>query len=200
MQLESEFFGHEPGVFPWARERSQGEIELSDHGTLYLEEIGELTPLIQTKLLNVLEEQRLQRLGGANSFSVDVRVIGGASHPLEKSVEEGRFRADLFYRLSVCQIEIPALRARANDIPELVHLFASHYEVQIAPEAVEVLMNYSWPGSVEELKNAVQQAINACDNNRIELRDLPSAVLKEVAMKGRKFKYMPPVSKMTKSE
>jgi DNA-binding NtrC family response regulator len=198
-ELESEFFGHEPGVFPWALQRREGELELSDHGTLYLEEIGQLSLLMQTKLLGFLEQQRLQRLGGANYFSVDVRFIAGASQSLARTVEEGRFRPDLFYRLGVCQIEIPALRTRANDIPELIHLFASDYEVQVAPEAVEVLMNYSWPGSVEQLKNSVQQAVNACDNNRVELKDLPSIVLNEVAMKGRRFKYMPPV-KITKAE
>src|SRR5436190_3447116 len=190
-ELESELFGHEPGVFPWAIERRQGEIEMGDGGTLYLEEIGELTPLIQTKLLSFLEEQKLQRMGSAHRLSADVRLMAGAWQSPLRRIEEGRFRADLFYRLSVCQIEIPPLRARISDIPELVYYFLSSYEVQIAPEAMEVLMNYSWPGSVEELKNSVEQAINACENNRIELRDLPKNVLKAVASGGRRYKFNP---------
>jgi len=190
-ELEGELFGHEPGVFPWAIERRQGEFELSDGGTLYLEEAGELTPLIQSKLLNLLEEQKLQRMGAASRLSVDVRLVAGTSQSLSRKVDEGKFRADLFYRLSVSQIELPPLRARASDIPELVYFFLAHYDVQIAGEAMEVLMNYPWPGSVEELKNAVEQAVNSCENNRVELRDLPGPVLKVVAMRGRKYKFMP---------
>jgi DNA-binding NtrC family response regulator len=165
---------------------------MGDGGTLYLEEIGELPPLIQMKLLNFLEEQKLQRMGSAHRFSADVRLMAGSSRFLLTKIEEGRFRADLFYRLSVCQIEVPPLRARISDIPDLVYYFLSPYDVQIAPEAVEVMMNYLWPGSVEELKNGVEQAINSCENNRIELRDLPRNVLKAVATGGRKYKFTPP--------
>jgi len=190
-ELESELFGHEPGVFPWAIQRREGKFELSDGGTLYLEEAGELTPLIQTKLINFLEEQKLQRMGGANRLSVDVRLVAGTSRSLGRKVDEGKFRADLFYRLSVSQIEVPPLHARPSDIPELVYLFLAHYDVQIAGEAIEVLMNYSWPGSVEELKNAVEQAVNSCENNRVELRDLPGSVLKAVAIRGRRYKFTP---------
>jgi two-component system, NtrC family, response regulator AtoC len=191
-ELESELFGHESGVFPWAVERRPGEIELGDGGTLYLEEVGKLTPLIQMKLLGFLENQKLHRMGSAHSLSADVRVVAGTSELLFRRIEEGTFRADLFYRLTVCQIEIPPLRARISDIPELVYYFLSPFEVQIAPEAMEVLMNYPWPGSVEELKNAVEQAVNACENNRIELRDLPQRVLKVVAAGARQYKFSPP--------
>jgi DNA-binding NtrC family response regulator len=191
-ELESELFGHEPGVFPWAVEKRQGELELGDGGTLYLEEVSELSLLIQAKLLSYLEGQKLQRMGSGHRFSADVRLVAGSSESLVRKIEEGKFRADLFYRLSVCPIEVPPLRARVSDIPDLVYYFLSQYEVQIAPEAMEVLMNYSWPGSVEELKNAVEQGINSCENNRIELRDLPHRVLKAVALGGRKYKFTAP--------
>ncbi len=190
-ELESQLFGHEPGAFPWAIVQRQGELELSEGGTLYLEEAGELTPLLQAKLLSFLEGRKLQRMGSARPLSADVRLMAGSSQSLVRKIEEGKFRADLFYRLSVFQIEIPDLRARINDIPDLVYYFLSNYEVQIAPEAMEVLMNYSWPGSVEELKNGVEQAMNSCENNRIEIRDLPQIVLKSVAVSGRKHKFTP---------
>jgi len=190
-ELESELFGHEPGVFAWAVERRQGQFELGEGGTLYLEEAAELTPLIQTKLLRFLDEQKVQRLGAAGRLSSDVRLIAGASQFLAHRVQECRFRSDLFYRLSVCHIELPPLRSRANDIPELVDLFLSRYDVQIAGEAMEVLMNYPWPGNVDELKNAVEQAVGLCDNNRVELKDLPSRVLRAVAMAGRTYKFTP---------
>ena len=131
-------------------------------------------------------------MGSSYRVSADVRLVAGSSASLVRKIEEGKFRADLFYRLSVCSIEIPPLRARVSDIPDLVYYFLSAYEVTIAPEAVEVLMNYPWPGSVEELKNAVEQAINNCENNRIELRDLSHRILKAVALSGRKYKFTAP--------
>ena len=190
-ELESELFGHEPGVFAWAVERRQGQFELGEGGTLYLEEADELTPLIQTKLLRFLEDQKVQRLGAAGRLSSDVRLISGASQGLPHRVQEGKFRSDLYYRLSMSQMELPPLRSRANDIPELVDLFLSRYDVQIAGEAMEVLMNYPWPGNVDELKNAVEQAVSLCDNNRVELKDLPARVLRAVAMAGRTHKFTP---------
>lgn len=189
-ELESELFGHEPGVFPWAVERRLGLFELGDGGTLYLDEVAELPPLIQGKLLRFLEEHTLLRLGGAKPLSADVRMLAGASRSLLHKIEEGNFRSDLFYRLSASQIELPPLRLRANDIPELVDLFLGRYDVQIAGEAMEVLMNYSWPGNVDELKNAAEQAITVCDANRVELKDLPARVLKAVAMATRKYKFV----------
>ena len=190
-ELESELFGHEAGVFSWAIEPRQGAFELGDGGTLYLEEVGALTPLLQAKLFSFLGEQKLQRMGSDRPFSADIRLVAGTSQFIGRRVEAGQFRADLFYQLSVCQIELPPLRARPLDIPDLVFCFLGRYDVQIAGEAVEVLMNYSWPGSVEELKNAVEQAVNSCENNRVELRDLPAPVLKAVALTGRKYKFSP---------
>ena len=157
---------------------------------MYLDGIDELPTMLQGKLLRFLEGQTLVRLGGARPFSADVRLLTGTARPLHHKIEEARFRSDLYYRLSASQIELPPLRSRPNDIPELVDLFLSRYDVQIAGEAVEVLMNYAWPGNVDELKNAVEQAITLCDGNRVELKDLPVRVLKAVAMATRKYKYV----------
>lgn len=189
-ELESELFGHEPGVFPWAVGPRPGLFELGEGGTLYLDGIDELPTLLQGKLLRFLESQTLVRLGGARPFSADVRLVTGTSRLLQHKIEEGSFRSDFYYRLSACQIELPPLRSRPNDIPELIDLFLSRYDVQIAGEAVEVLMNYPWPGNVDELKNAIEQAITLCDSNRVELKDLPVRVLKAVAMATRKYKYI----------
>jgi DNA-binding NtrC family response regulator len=189
-ELESELFGHEPGVFPWAVGSRPGLLEVGEGGTVYLDGIDELPAPLQGKLLRFLEGQTLIRLGGSRPFTADVRLLTGCTSPLYHKIEEGSFRSDLYYRLSACQIELPPLRLRPNDIPELIDLFLGRYDVQIAGEAVEVLMNYAWPGNVDELKNAVEQAITLCDGNRVELKDLPGRVLKAVAMSTRKYKYM----------
>jgi DNA-binding NtrC family response regulator len=185
-ELESELFGHEAGAFSWAPQRRHGPLESSDGGTVCLEEPDGLTPSLQSKLLRFLEEQRLQRLGGETPLSADVRIISIVCQDLVHLVQEGAFRSDLYFRLSASSIEIPPLRTRVSDVPELVDLFLSRYDVQIAGEAIEILMTYSWPGNVDELKNAIEQAVNVCDNNRIELKNLPTRVLKAVASGNRK--------------
>ncbi len=190
-ELESEIFGHEEGAFSWAAQRHAGQLELVDGGSLYLDGIAQLTLPIQGKLLRYLEEQTLLRLGGDVRMSANSRIMAGVSRPLLHQVEEGSFRGDLFYRLSSFQIEVHPLRARADDIPELVDFFLARYDVQIAGEAMEVLMNYGWPGNVDELKNAVEQAVNVCESNRVELKDLPARVLKAVALGNRKHKFIP---------
>jgi DNA-binding NtrC family response regulator len=190
-ELESEMFGHEQGVFPWAVERRPGQLELSDRGSLYLERIEELTPALQSKLIRYLDEQKVLRLGGAKPLSADVRIFAGILRSLQPKVEEGTFRTDLYYRLSGSYIEVPPLRAHAEDIPEIIDLFLTRYDVQIAGEAIEVLMNYSWPGNVDELKNAIEQAVNICEGNRIELKDLPARILKAVALGARRHKFVP---------
>jgi len=190
-ELESELFGHEPGAYAGLAEGRKGQIELSDGGTLYLEEVGYLTATIQAKLLRFLEEQTLQRAGGETALSADVRMLAATCTSLIHRVQEGALRSDLYYCLSATLIELPPLRGRVTDIPELVDLFLSRYDVQIAGEAMEVVMNYSWPGNVDELKNAVEQAVNLCESNRIELKDLPARVLKAVASGSRKHKFIP---------
>jgi DNA-binding NtrC family response regulator len=190
-ELESELFGHEARAFSWAVHTQAGSIEAADGGALFLDEVADLTPAIQAKLLRFLEDQTLQRLGGAGRLSSDVRILAATIHPLQHRVAEGAFRSDLFYRLCGSLIEVPPLRARFGDIPDLVEMFLSRYTVQIAGEAMEVLMNYSWPGNVDELKNAVEQAVVLCEANRIELRNLPSRVLHAVAQGDRAHKYIP---------
>jgi DNA-binding NtrC family response regulator len=190
-ELESELFGHEPGVFVWANERKRGQLELGEGGTVLLQEVARLMPPLQTKLLRFLDERLLQRLGGDSLVSADVRILAASSESILSKVQEGSFRSDLYYALSSNLIELPPLRARYNDIPEIVEHFLARYDVQIAGEAMEVLLNYSWPGNVDELKNAVEQAINSCDDNRIELKDLPPRVLKSVALTGRRHRFTP---------
>src|SRR5882672_4483471 len=190
-ELESEFFGHEEGAFSWAAQRHAGQLELGDGGSLYLDGIAQLTLPIQSKLLRYLEDQTMQRFGGTAPLTANTRILAGVSQPLLHQVEEGSFRSDFFYRLSSCQIDVPPLRARAEDIPELVDYFLASFAVQIAGEAMEILMNYGWPGNVDELKNVVEQAVNLCESNRVELKDLPARVLKAVAMGSRRHKFIP---------
>jgi len=190
-ELESELFGHEAGAFTWAVERRRGQFELGDAGTVYLDEVGGLAAPVQAKLLRFLEEHTLQRLGGDGILSADVRILAGTNQPLRQRVQEGTFREDLFFRLSTNKIELPPLRARADDIPEMVEQFLAPYGVQIAREAMEVLMNFSWPGNVDELRAIVEQALTLCDNNRIELKDLPHRTFRAVAMGNRKHKFIP---------
>ena len=190
-ELESEFFGHEKGAFSWAAERHAGQLELGDGGSLYLEGTDKLPLVIQGKLLRYLENQTLQRFGGEMHLSANTRLLAGALRTMHHQVEDGSFRSDFFYRLSSCQIDLPALRAHVEDIPELVDFFLARYGVQIAGEAMEVLMNYSWPGNVDELKSAVEQAVNLCESNRVELKDLPTRVLKAVSIGNRRYKFVP---------
>jgi DNA-binding NtrC family response regulator len=190
-EAESELFGHEQGAFSWAVEKQPGPIESSEGGTLFLDEVADLPPHIQGRMLRFLEDKTVQRLGSSKTFSADVRVLAASAHPLQQRVAEGAFRGDLYYLLSACVIELPPLRARADDIPSMVEMFLARYAVEIAGEAMEVLMNYAWPGNVDELKNAVEQAVTLCDGNRVELRNLPSRVLRAVAEGNRKHKYVP---------
>ena len=190
-ELESELFGHEEGAFSSAAERHEGQLQLTDGGTLYVEGIAQFTLPMQGKLLRYLEDQTFQRFGGAIRLSANTRILASVCRPLLHQVEEGAFRSDLFYRLSSCQIDLAPLRGRAEDIPELVDFFLARYDVQIAGEAMEVLMNYPWPGNVDELKNAAEQAVNLCESNRVELKDLPARVLKAVAMGTRRHKFIP---------
>lgn len=193
LELENEIFGHEPGAAPkgFGAERRRGALETAEGGTVYLEEVGALVPATQVKLLRSLEERTLQRLGGDLSLSTDVRILASSSAPLFQHVQDGGFRADLYYHLSAYLIEVPPLRGRTSDIPELVDYFLSRWHVQIAGEAVEILMNYPWPGNVDELRNALEQAVNVCDANRIEIKDVPARILKAVAKADRRHKFVP---------
>ena len=164
--LESELFGHERGAFTGATERKIGKFEAAHRGTLMLDEIGEMSPTIQAKFLRVLEGHPFERVGGSEPVKVDVRVIAATNRDLERDVTDGRFRRDLFFRLHVLEIVVPALRKRPEDIPELAHHFLRKFNLEtgrkirgFAPQAMEHLMRYRWPGNVRELRNVVERAV-----------------------------------------
>jgi DNA-binding NtrC family response regulator len=181
--LESELFGHEKGAFTGAAERRLGRFELADGGTLFLDEIGEIPPATQVKLLRVLEEREFMRVGGTQPIKVDVRVIAATNQPLRESVEEGRFRADLFYRLSVLRIYLPPLRERREDIPMLVRRFIQEFSKQhdrpfhgISADAMQMLVDYQWPGNVRELRNLVESMVVLAPGHEIQPEDLPRQI------------------------
>ena len=178
--LESELFGHEKGAFTGAAERRLGRFELADTGTLFLDEIGEIPPATQVKLLRVLEEREFMRVGGVSPISVDVRVIAATNQPIRELVDDGRFRADLFYRLNVLRIYLPPLRERPEDIPMLVRRFIADYSTQhdrkfhgISADAMQRLAEYSWPGNVRELRNLIESMVVLAPDHEIEPNDLP---------------------------
>ncbi len=177
--LESELFGHEKGAFTGATERKIGKFEAAHHGTLMLDEIGEMSPGIQAKFLRVLEGHPFERVGGSKPVSVDVRVIAATNRDLEKDAAEGRFRRDLFFRLRVLEIIVPALRKRPDDIPVLANHFLEKFLTETGrkirgytPRAMEKLTRYRWPGNVRELRNVIERAIVLCRGEFIDEDDL----------------------------
>jgi formate hydrogenlyase transcriptional activator len=178
--VESELFGHVKGAFTGAIERRIGRFELADQGTIFLDEVGELPPETQAKLLRVLQEQEFEPVGSSRTTRVDVRVIAATNRDLEAAVRAGRFRADLFYRLNVLPLEVPPLRARQSDIPQLVMFFLSRFSKKfgkkvetVSQETMERLVAYPWPGNVRELQNVVERAVVLSRGPVLELdRDL----------------------------
>jgi len=184
--LESELFGHEKGAFTGAIRRKKGKFELANTGTIFLDEVGDIPPAIQVKLLRVLQEKEIERVGGEGPIKVDVRIVAATNRDLPKMVEEGKFREDLFYRLHVIPIYLPPLRERKEDIPELVRHFLRKKCAQLGrkvpevdPKALELLMEYDWPGNVRELENVLERAIVLCEGDRIGPSDLPLLVERE---------------------
>ncbi|PYS45865.1 MAG: hypothetical protein DMF68_20955 [Acidobacteria bacterium] len=185
--LESELFGHEKGAFTDARARRRGRFEEADGGTLFLDEIGEMSLSAQVRLLRVLQDGEFTRVGGSEVLKSDVRVIAASNVDLERAVEMGTFRRDLFYRLSVFPIRLPPLRERPEDIHPLVIHFLEHYKQKtgrfisgISKDALHALIEYDWPGNVRELENAIERAIIIASGRQIELDDLPEAIGKRV--------------------
>lgn len=181
--LESEILGHEKGAFTGATASRSGCFELADKGTLLLDEIGEMAPSLQSKLLRVLEDGKVRRVGGTREFQVDVRVIAATNAPLEKRLAAGQFREDLFFRLNVFTLTLPRLRDRTEDILLLAQAFLEEYAREngktvlgFSDEALMMMMRYSWPGNVRELRNAVQRAVILAKDEEIRLADLPPAV------------------------
>ncbi len=182
--LESELFGHEKGAFTGAVGRKRGRFELAHLGTILLDEIGEINPNVQVKILRVLQEKRFERVGGEETLQVDTRIISATNADLRKEIEAGRFREDLFYRLNVVNIEVPPLRERKEDIPLLVSAFIKEFAREnnknvegIDPKARSVLYNYSWPGNIRELRNCIESATVMCKGNIIHVDDLPPSVV-----------------------
>ena len=179
--LESELFGHERGAFTDAVAMRKGRFELADGGTLFLDEVAEMSQSLQVKLLRVLQEMEFERVGGARTIKVDVRVVAATNRDLKEEVEAGRFREDLFYRLNVVHLHLPPLRERQEDIPLLAAHFIKKYvqenlrdKTRITPEALQVLIHYAWPGNVRELENVMERAVILCSNNTISPQDLPA--------------------------
>lgn len=183
--LESELFGHEKGSFTDANSRRIGRFEEADGGTLFLDEIGEMSMQAQVRLLRVLQDGEFTRIGGKDVISSDVRIIAATNVDLEKAVDEGKFRKDLYYRLSVFPIDLPPLRERVEDIQPLVYHFLESYKEKtgrfvsgISKEALRALVNYDWPGNVRELENAIERSVIIGSGRSIELDDLPEAISK----------------------
>lgn len=181
--LESELFGHEKGAFTDAYSAHKGKFELADGGTIFLDEIGEINPAVQVKLLRVLQERKFERVGGEESIEVDVRVIAATNKNLEEEVKAGRFREDLYFRLNGIQIEVPPLRERKDDISLFIDSFAERYakengkeNIKIEEKARKAMIRYVWPGNIRELQHAVESAVVLCSGNEITLKDLPEKI------------------------
>lgn len=178
--LESELFGHEKGAFTGAIERKRGRFELSNKGTIFLDEIGEINQNIQVKLLRVLQEKQIERVGSSEPIDVDTRIIAATNKDLEKEMKEGRFREDLYYRLNVVHIFIPPLRERREDIPLLVDFFVKEFSNEngkmissIEPKARNAIYNYDWPGNIRQLRNCIESAVVMTSDNILHFEDLP---------------------------
>jgi DNA-binding NtrC family response regulator len=189
--IESEIFGHEKGAFTGAISRRAGKFELAHRGTLFLDEVGETDLTTQVKLLRVLEQQEFMRVGGTRPVRVDVRLVAATNADLERMVREGRFREDLYYRLKVVTLGVPALRERREDIPDLVESFLHRVcrennlrPRRLTPEAAEALARYSWPGNVRELMNTIEAVVVRTVGEVIEVRDLPTAMRENVQEPG----------------
>lgn len=178
--LESELFGHEKGAFTGSIRQRKGRFELAHGGTIFLDEIGDLAPALQVKLLRVLQEGEIERVGGEHTLKIDVRVIAATNRDLSSMVQNSQFREDLFYRLNVIPISLPALRKRKADIPELVQFFLNRLardnkrgKLSIDDDAMEVLLDYPWPGNIRELENVLERAVVLCDTDHLTIHELP---------------------------
>jgi DNA-binding NtrC family response regulator len=181
--LESELFGHEKGSFTGAHQLKKGKLELADRGTVFLDEVGEISSELQTKLLRFLQEREFERVGGTEPIGVDVRIIAATNRDLSVAVKEGRFREDLFYRLNVIPIVLPPLRDRKEDIPVLANYFLSRFAAEtkknvtgISAAADEKLIGYDWPGNVRELANVIERAVVLGQDMELALSDLPMQI------------------------
>ena len=178
--LESELFGHERGAFTGAVTQRKGRFELAHTGTLFLDEVGDMSPALQVKLLRVLQEMMFERVGGTKTLQVDARLVAASNRDLSREVEIGRFREDLYYRLKVIQIKVPPLRERRDDIPLLVHHFLQKVAKAnglplkgVSHDALKHMYQHDWAGNVRELENVIERAVILCDGDEIRPQDLP---------------------------
>lgn len=180
--IESELFGFERGAFTGAAQQRKGKFELASGGTIFLDEIGDMNPVTQAKVLRVLENRKIERLGGSQSIDVDVRVISATHRDLSAEIAAGKFREDLYYRLRVVTLELPALREHKEDIPALVDAFLAQFgarhsrKMKINRAALDLLSAYDWPGNVRELRNAVERSLVLCRSDEITVADLPEEI------------------------
>lgn len=186
--LESELFGHEKGSFTGANAQKKGQFEIADRGTLFLDEVGDMSVPMQAKLLRALQEREIMRVGGTKAIKIDVRVIAATNRDLEAMVKEGKFREDLYYRLNIIPITIPPLRNRRDDIAQLIDFFIpkhsrnSQRQIKgLTASARNLIMNYSWPGNVRQLESAIERAILLCEGDEIQVEDLPIEIRQEGA-------------------
>ena len=182
--IESELFGHEKGSFTSAIKQKKGKFELASGGTLFLDEIGDMPLPVQTKLLRVLQESVVERIGGTKPIPIDIRVICATNKNIEQMVEEGTFREDLYYRLNIIPIELPPLRKRKEDLPALIEYYIAYYNQKlgksmrgVSPEALQTLTSYDWPGNVREMKNIIEYLENIAEGEIIQLSDLPDHIV-----------------------
>jgi transcriptional regulator with PAS, ATPase and Fis domain len=182
--LESELFGYEEGAFSGSKRGGRrGKFELANHGTLLLDEIGDMPPPLQVKLLRVLQNNIIEKIGGERGIQVDVRILAATNHNLEKKIESGTFREDLYYRLNVLPVSVPPLRDRKEDIPALVYMFLDELNqkysrhLTISPETLAYLQRYGWPGNIRELKNVVGRSFMTTDGTQIQPANLPPYLL-----------------------
>jgi DNA-binding NtrC family response regulator len=181
--LESELFGHEKGAFTGAHKSRVGRFELANEGTIFLDEIGDMSPNLQVKLLRVLQEQKFERVGSTRTIKVDIRIIAATNKNLINAVNKGTFREDLYYRLNVIPIKVPLLRHRKSDIPLLVDFFLRKFNKEkrkyvkgFSPEAMDALLEYDWRGNVRELENLVERVVILANGDQIELEDIPESI------------------------
>jgi len=200
--LESELFGHEKGAFTGAEKAKKGRFELAEGGTIFLDEIGDIPINLQVKLLRVLQEHQIERLGSTENINIDVRIIAATHQHLEEKIKDGTFREDLFYRLNIVSLNIPPLRQRKEDILPLIDYFINKYakennrsDIEISKEAIDLLMKYNYPGNVRELENIIERAVVLARTNILATSDLPLTV------KGMKFEgQLPELGKGTLTE
>ncbi|HLT22248.1 MAG TPA: sigma-54 dependent transcriptional regulator [Bacteriovoracaceae bacterium] len=184
--IESELFGHEKGAFTGADQRKIGKFQFAEGGTIFLDEIGDISAAMQVKLLRVLQEKTFMPVGSNREIKVDVRIIAASHKPFEEMIKEGTFREDLFYRLNVLPVYLPPLRERKTDIPHLVNHYVNYFNnvhslqiKEVDPKATEALMNYSWPGNIRELRNIIEHCFIMESSDTIHVTSLPSVVLKD---------------------